>query len=97
MCNSFRYNEAGVPHLQFRYINILHRLQELYANPVLAAYIRYPWQREFAEDDQLRDIYDGQIWKEKFIPMYGNKDYNIALSMTLGNYYLWLLFTFYYY
>ena len=62
--NSSRYNDAGVPHLQFLHINILHRLQELYANPVLAAYIIYPWQCECTEDDQLRDIYDGQIWKK---------------------------------
>ena len=94
-CTAGRYNSNGSPKLQFRYINILHRIHEIYANPILAFLIRYPWNETQNEENTLRHIYDGKIWKEKFLSKYGSHDYNIALGLTMGNFFL-VIYSYFY-
>ena len=59
-------------------------MKDIFLNPLLSQLLRYPWNRNPPNDGTINDVYDAKIWNEKFLPIYGDRDYNIALGMTFG-------------
>lgn len=63
----------------FLYLPIIARVKATFANAMLAELIRYPSSRQ--SDDVIRDFHDGAIWKQQFVPHFGNSPRNMCFSV----------------
>jgi len=81
-CHEYRL-QAGKPRKTFFYYPLIPQIQAMFANPGLAPHLRH--HRQFKPDmHRMRDIYDGTIWKELFLPKLGRLDArHLALSLSI--------------
>jgi hypothetical protein len=83
-CNEPRLTPGGKPRKSFYYYPLIPRLRKLFADPRMAELVRHPAERWIRDPAAIRDVYDGRLWRERFVPMLGRLDpRHLAFSLTL--------------